>query len=89
MEQDRLDKLVFINYNKRLYERFQTRRLNNNDEDFDPIRVDELNFSSEWMTGIAGAANEFVYRKERLTWAQVDAAIGASTGRVRRSITQA
>ena len=92
MEQDRLDKLVFINYNKRLYERFQTRRLNNNDEDFDPIRVDELNYSSKWMTRIARAANEFVYGEEGLTWAQVDAAIGASefhADHARRSITQA
>ena len=37
------------------------RRLNNNDEDFDPIRVDELNYNSEWMIGISEATNEFVY----------------------------
>ena len=92
MKQDWLDKLIFINYNKHLYERFQTRRLNNNDEDFDLIRVDKLNYNNEWMTGIARATNEFVYGEERLTWAQVDAAIGASefhAGRARRSITQA
>ena len=44
------------------------------------------------MTGIVGAASEFLYREEGLTWAQVDAAIGASefhAGRARRLITQA
>ena len=67
MKQDRLDKLVFINYNKRLYERFQKRRLNNNDEDFDPIRVNELNYNSEWMIGIVETTNEFVYGEKELT----------------------
>ena len=78
MEEERLDNLVFIHYNNRLYDRFQTRRLNNNDEDFDLIRVDELNYSGEWMMGILRAANESVYGKEGLTRAQVDVAIGAS-----------
>jgi hypothetical protein len=78
MEQKRLDKLVFVNYNKRLYERYQQRKLRNNEEDYDPIRVEELNYNSEWMTGVAGAANEFVYDDDGLTWAQVDMAIDAS-----------
>jgi hypothetical protein len=69
MEQKRLDKLVFVNYNKRLYERYQQRKLRNNEEDYDPIRVEELNYNSEWMTGVAGAANEFVYDDDGLTWA--------------------
>ena len=50
MNVGRLSKLVFIKYNKALYERFQARRLRNNNEDFDPICVDELNYNSEWMT---------------------------------------
>jgi hypothetical protein len=72
MEQQRLNKLVYINYNKRLYERFQMRKLQNNVEDFDLIIVEDLNYSSEWMTGIEGAANEFVYEEDGLTWAQVN-----------------
>ena len=72
MEQQRLDKLVFINYNKRLYERFQMRRLRNKDKDFDPIHVEELNYNSDWMTRIPRAANEVVYEEDGLTWAQVD-----------------
>jgi hypothetical protein len=47
------------------------RRLLNNNEDFDPISIEELNYSSEWMTGVEGAANEFVYEEDGLTWAQV------------------
>jgi hypothetical protein len=78
IEQKRLDMLVFVNYNKRLYDRFHRRRLENKDEDFDPIRVEELNYNSEWMTGVPGAANEFVYSDDGLTWAQVDTALGAS-----------
>jgi hypothetical protein len=39
---------------------------------YDPIVVDELNYSSEWMTGKEGACNEFVYNEEDgLTWAEV------------------
>ena len=90
MEQDRLDELIFINNNS-LYARFQTRKLNNNDEDFDPICVDKLNYSSEWMMGILRAANEFMYGKERFTWTHVDVTIGASkthADRVRRLTTQ-
>ena len=67
MKQQRLNKLVFVNYNKHLYERFQMRRLRNKDEDFDPIHVEELNYNSEWMTGILGAAKEFVYGKDGFT----------------------
>ena len=77
MEQQRLDKFVFINYNKRLYERFQMRWLRNKDEDFDPIHVEELNYNCEWMARIPGAANEFVYGEDGLIWTQVDMAIGA------------
>jgi hypothetical protein len=71
MEQQRLNKLVYINYNKRLHDRFEMRRVLNNSDNFDPILVEELNYSSEWMTGIEGAANEFVYEEDGLTWAQV------------------
>lgn len=78
MDPVRLSKLVFIKYNKALYERFQRRRIQNNSEDFDPICVDELNYSSEWMTGEEGACNEFVYEEDGLTWAEVDEAMGAT-----------
>jgi hypothetical protein len=67
-----------VNYNKRLHQRFYQRRLRNNEEDFDPIHVEELNFNSEWMTGVEGAANEFVYGDDGLTWAQVDMVVGVS-----------
>ena len=71
LDPERLSKLVFIKYNKSLHERFQTRRVQNKSEDYDPIVIDDLNYSSEWMTGRPGACNEFVYEEDGFTWAEV------------------
>jgi hypothetical protein len=54
------------------------KNLRNSEEEYDPIHVEELNYSSKWMTGIAGATNEFVYNDDGLTWAQVDIVVGTS-----------
>lgn len=33
--------------------------------------MDELNSNSEWITGIIGASNEFVYQEEGLIWVEI------------------
>jgi len=75
--------LVFVNYNQRLQERYEEKCLAN---DFDAIAVDDLNWSSEWMTGQDGASNEFVYGETGLTWASIEEAMGINepVGTVRR-----
>lgn len=47
------------------------KKLENKSEDYDPLVLDDINYSSEWMTGKAGACNEFVYEEGGLTWAEV------------------
>lgn len=71
LESERLGKVLYINYNKRLHQRYQNYKLYNNTSNFDPICVDELNSNSEWITGIIGPSNEFVYREEGLIWVEI------------------
>lgn len=70
-----MGKLVYINYNQKLQARYRQKMLQT--PTFDAIAVEDLNWSSEWMTGVEGAANEFVYTEEEgLTWADVHEAVG-------------
>ena len=69
-----MHKLVYINYNQRLSDRFQKR--NQEATGYDPISVNDMNFSSEWVTGYTGPSNEFVYDEEGLRWADVWEASG-------------
>lgn len=87
-----MGKLVYINYNQKLQARYQEKVLQN--PTFDAIAVEELNWSSEWMTGIEGASNEFVYTEEEgLTWADVEHAmsetehVGPSTRSYQRRLS--
>lgn len=66
---------MFVNYNRRLKDRYEEKCLRN---DFDPIVVEDLNWSSEWMTGEDGPSNEFVYGEEGLTWASIEVAMGVN-----------
>lgn len=72
---------MYITYNRKLHERTQRHKLLEEDasQKYDPIRVDAMNFNSEWLTGIEGAADEFVYsEQDGLTWVQVEEASGAA-----------
>jgi len=76
----RLDNLVYVNYNMKLTERFKTKKLlvESGSKKYDPLVVNEFNLMSEWLTGIDGACNEWVYTDEGLTWADVETAAGAT-----------
>lgn len=75
LEVDRLHKLVYINYNERLKDRFL--KINRTDDKtYDPIAISDINYSSEWVTGVDGASGEFVYEDGGLTWANVWEASG-------------
>lgn len=69
---------MFVNYNAKLHERSERAKLLEEEGaiKYDPICLEELNFSSEWMTGIEGPSNEFVYTDDGLTWATVEEAMG-------------
>ena len=64
---------MFVNYNQRLQDRYEERCLANN---FDSIAIDDLNWSSEWMTCQDRPSNEFVYGETGLTWASIELAMG-------------
>ncbi|KAF8388499.1 hypothetical protein HHK36_027172 [Tetracentron sinense] len=77
LEQKRLNDLVFVQYNQRLRERFLTRK--ENLQAYDPICFDEIDETSEWVTG-KDPSEEVVYEGDNLRWLDVDAALDASGG---------
>ncbi|KAF8378509.1 hypothetical protein HHK36_029852 [Tetracentron sinense] len=77
LEQKRLNNLVFVQYNQRLRERFLTRK--ENPQAYDPICFDEIDETSEWVTG-KDPSEEVVYEGDNLRWLDVDAALDASGG---------
>ncbi|XP_010245500.1 PREDICTED: uncharacterized protein LOC104589025 [Nelumbo nucifera] len=74
-DQKRLNDLVFVQYNQCLRERFLTRCAN--PWQFDPICFDDVDESSEWLTG-RDPSNELIHEGGDLTWNEVDEAIGAT-----------
>ncbi|XP_042492165.1 uncharacterized protein LOC122071810 [Macadamia integrifolia] len=76
LEHQRLNDLVYIQYNRRLHSRFQERR--EKGSNCDPLILDEMNWSSEWITGDQ-EDGDLVHPGDDLTWGDVDRAIGAST----------
>ncbi|XP_043687964.1 uncharacterized protein LOC122639207 [Telopea speciosissima] len=86
LEHQRLNDLVYIQYNRRLQVRFQEKREQSRNPN--PLVLDDLDWSSEWMTGISD--DELVHPGDDLTWRTVSTVSGASslfhgTNRVRRS----
>jgi len=66
---------VYINYNQRLNDRYE--KLNREDDkEYDPIAVNDINYCSEWVTGVTGPSAEFVYEDEGLRWVDVWEAAG-------------
>ncbi|XP_042487754.1 uncharacterized protein LOC122067992 [Macadamia integrifolia] len=76
LEHQRLNDLVYIQYNRRLHSRFQERREKGNN--CDPLILDEMNWISEWITGDQ-EDGDLVHPRDDLTWGDVDRAVGAST----------
>ncbi|XP_058069760.1 uncharacterized protein LOC131218899 [Magnolia sinica] len=75
LEQKKLNDLVFVQYNQKLRERFQSRK--EKPGFFDPICLDELDADNEWLV----ETEDPVFAGEDLTWAQVeDAAYGSTPG---------
>ncbi|XP_058084729.1 uncharacterized protein LOC131232482 [Magnolia sinica] len=86
LEQKKLNDLVFVQYNQKLRERFQSRK--KKPSFFDHICLDELDANNEWLV----ETKDPVFAGEDLTWAQVEDAEygltpgeGSSTTRRRRT----
>ncbi|XP_043710307.1 uncharacterized protein LOC122659241 [Telopea speciosissima] len=77
LEHSRLNDLVYVQYNSRLQERFQQRReLEGKNKKYDPLILDELDWSSEWM--VTQPVEDLVHPNDDLTWDDVGRAMGAS-----------
>ncbi|XP_042482100.1 uncharacterized protein LOC122062524 isoform X2 [Macadamia integrifolia] len=75
LEHQRLNDLVYIQYNCRFQAKFQERKEQN--RNYNPLLFDELNWSSEWMIGESD--DELVHLENDFTWRNVDRALGASS----------
>ncbi|XP_052170573.1 uncharacterized protein LOC127786893 isoform X3 [Diospyros lotus] len=69
LEQQRLNDLVFVKYNRALRRRFSLRK------SIDPISLDEVDESNEWLLGaidkFGESDDELVHEDHDLTWADV------------------
>ncbi|KAL0439647.1 UNVERIFIED_CONTAM: hypothetical protein Slati_2447700 [Sesamum latifolium] len=74
LEQKRLNDLVFIKYNRALRRRYDTR------DTIDPILLDEIDESNEWLLGSltldSDEENTTVFEDDDLTWGDVARAVG-------------
>ncbi|XP_058110209.1 uncharacterized protein LOC131253274 [Magnolia sinica] len=73
LERKKLNDLVFVQYNQKLQERFQSRKEKSGF--FDLIYLDELDADNEWLI----ETEDLVFAGEELTWAQVEDAAYEST----------
>ena len=69
-----MNDIVYIQYNRRLDTRFQERK--ENLRNYDPLVLEELDWSSEWMTG--QPTEDLVHPNDDITWDIVDREVGAS-----------
>ncbi|XP_062203444.1 uncharacterized protein LOC133905699 [Phragmites australis] len=77
LEHKRLNKLVYISYNRRIASRFQMlRQEGSKGKRSNPLLLQEFDWENEWVDQNA----EKVHEGEDLTWAEVDEAAGASVG---------
>ncbi|GJT77109.1 uncharacterized protein Tco_1043834 [Tanacetum coccineum] len=73
LEQKKLNDLVFVKYNQKLKARYDNRKT------IDPICLDDVDESNEWLTGSNDAEGEFVFGEdEALTWGTVACASGVN-----------
>ncbi|XP_058115491.1 uncharacterized protein LOC131258285 [Magnolia sinica] len=86
LEQKKLNDLIFVQYNQKLRERFQSRK--EKPGFFNPICLDEFDADNEWLV----ETEDPIFAGEELTWAQVEDVVygstpgeGSSTTRRRRT----
>ncbi|KAK8916557.1 hypothetical protein KSP39_PZI022500 [Platanthera zijinensis] len=81
LEHQRLSDLVYIQYNRRLQARFQERR--EKGRNYNPLVLDELDWSNEWMVNKPEAEDALVFYDDILTWNDVERAIGTGARNLR------
>ncbi|XP_043705428.1 uncharacterized protein LOC122655289 [Telopea speciosissima] len=74
LEHQRFNDRVYIQYNRRLQLRFQERK--EQCRNYNPLVLDELDWSSEWMTG---ESDDELVPKDDLTWRTVSTVTKASS----------
>jgi len=80
LEHKRLNKLVYVSYNKKMSNRFQKiRELGCKGQKSNPLTLDEFQWDNEWVDENC----------EESTWAAVDEAIGASENLQGRNLPRA
>lgn len=72
MEHQRLNDLVYIQYNRKIATRFQKRR--EDGRNFDPLLLDDFQWDNEWVNG------EVVDPGDEELWMGVDRALDATEG---------
>ncbi|CAH9087382.1 unnamed protein product [Cuscuta europaea] len=80
LEHKRLNDLVFIQYNRKIVNRFKKRR--EEGSDFNPLVLEEFSWDNEWVDD---SATQVVHRGDDLLWDQVDEVLGASRNLDRRN----
>jgi hypothetical protein len=76
LEHKRLDKLVYVSYNRKMQNRFQKiRELGSKGKRSNPLLLDDFQWESEWV-----AENNEVHASDGadITWANVDEVVGAT-----------
>ncbi|KAK8943274.1 hypothetical protein KSP39_PZI008788 [Platanthera zijinensis] len=73
LEHQTLSDLVYIQYNRRLQARFQERR--EKGRNYNPLVLDELDWSNEWMVNKPEAVDALVFDDDNLTWNDAERAI--------------
>jgi hypothetical protein len=77
LEFQRLNDLTFVQYNRKNADRFQKlREEGSKGVRSDPLVLEDLDWENEWIDANA----QPVYEGADITWAEVDAAVGASEG---------
>ncbi|KAF8388542.1 hypothetical protein HHK36_027217 [Tetracentron sinense] len=72
LEQNKLNDLVYVQYNQKLVELFKARN------SLDPITLRDIDDCNEWLIG----SMQLVHKVDDLTWDQVAKAFGANERRV-------
>ncbi|CAH9096637.1 unnamed protein product [Cuscuta europaea] len=79
--QSKLNDLVYIQYNKKLQQRFFERKHNVGSKSYDPIFLREVDENDDWVVPDDEALQDLVNQGDDLTWEQVRAAQQATEAR--------
>ncbi|CAH9122599.1 unnamed protein product [Cuscuta epithymum] len=80
LEHKRLNDLVFIQYNRKIVNRFKKRR--EEGSSFNPLVLEEFSWDNEWVDD---SGSQVVHHGDDLLWDEVDEALGASRNLDRRN----